>query len=110
MAGAPQESTILAPSDVAAARRAAGLPEPRLVVESSDVLRPGVPFSLGSGLSLGRSASNDVVLDEQIVSGRHARIVAPGTVVDEGSTNGTYVNGGRVTGRAQLRPDDRVQV
>ncbi|MCW2955590.1 MAG: hypothetical protein JWO69_459, partial [Thermoleophilia bacterium] len=38
-----QESTIISASDAASARRGAGLREPRLVVESSDVLRPGVP-------------------------------------------------------------------
>ena len=44
------------------------------------------------------------------MSGRHARIVAPGTVVDEGSTNGTLVNGRAVSGRAALRPGDILQI
>ena len=105
-----QESTIIPAADVQAARRAAGLAEPRLVVEQSDVLRQGVPFTVGGGLTLGRATTNDVVLDEGVVSGRHARIVAPGTVVDEGSTNGTFVNGTQVSGRAALRPGDIVQV
>jgi len=105
-----QESTIIPAADVHAARRAAGLTDPRLVVEASDVLRPGVPFTIGSGLSIGRAATNDIVLDEAVVSGSHVRIVAPNTVVDTGSTNGTLVNGGRVDGRAALRAGDRVQV
>lgn len=107
---AAQESTIIPAADVQAARRAAGLGEPRLVVDSSDVLRSGIPFTVGSGLRIGRSTDNDVVLDEGIVSGRHARIVAPGTLVDEGSTNGTLVNGRRLEGRAALRDGDVVQV
>lgn len=105
-----QESTIIPAADVHAARRAAGLGEPRLLVESSDVLRVGVPFTIGGGLTLGRAAASDVVLDEQVVSGRHARIVPPGTVVDEGSTNGTLVNGRRIDGRVALRAGDLVQV
>jgi hypothetical protein len=107
---ASQESTIIPAADVQAARRAAGLGEPRLVVEQSDVLRPGIPFTVGGGLRIGRGGDNDVVLDEGVVSGRHVRIVPPGTVVDEGSTNGTFVNGRPVDGRAALRSGDRVQV
>ena len=105
-----QESTIIPAADVQAARREAGLGEPRLVVEQSDVLRAGIPFTIGGGLTLGRAATNDVVLEEGVVSGRHARIVAPGTVVDEGSTNGTLVNGRVIDGRTALRSGDRVQV
>lgn len=105
-----QESTIIPAADAQAARRSAGLRDPRLVVQQSDVLRAGVPFTIGGGLTLGRAPHNDVVLDEGVVSGRHARVVPPGTVVDEGSTNGTLVNGRQVSGRAALREGDIVQV
>lgn len=105
-----QESTIIPAADVQAARRSAGLGEPRLVVQQSDVMRAGVPFTIGGGLSIGRAPGNDVVLEEGVVSGRHARVVPPGTVVDEGSTNGTLVNGRPVTGRQALREGDVVQV
>lgn len=107
---AAQESTIIPAADVQAARRAAGLTEPRLVVDSSDVLRPGIPFTVGGGLRIGRSQENDVVLDEGIVSGQHLRIVPPATIVDAGSTNGTLINGRRVEGRSVLRHGDVVQV
>jgi hypothetical protein len=107
---AAQESTILPAAGAQAARRAAGLGEPRLVVESSDVLRPGIPFTIGGGLSVGRTEGNDIVLDEGVVSGRHLRVVPPNTIVDEGSTNGTLVNGRRVSGRVALQPGDVVQV
>jgi pSer/pThr/pTyr-binding forkhead associated (FHA) protein len=105
-----QESTIIPAADVQAARRSAGLAEPRLVVASSDVLRAGIPFTVGGGLSIGRSPDNDVVLDEPVVSGRHVRIVPPGTVVDEGSTNGTLVNGRRIESRSAMRGGDTLQV
>lgn len=107
-----QESTIIPAADVQAARRSAGLGEPRLVVDRSDVggLRPGIPFTIGGGLTIGRTASNDIVLEEGVVSSVHARLVPPGTLVDEGSTNGTLVNGRRVSGRAALRPGDLVQI
>jgi hypothetical protein len=112
--GAPsldaQESTIIPAADVQAARRSAGLGEPRLVVQQSDVLRAGIPFTIGGGLSIGRAGGNDITLEEGVVSGRHARVVPPGTIVDEASTNGTLVNGHAVDGRAALRPGDLVQV
>ena len=105
-----QESTIIPAADVQAARRSAGLGEPRLVVEQSDVLRPGIPFTIGGGLTIGRAPTNDVVLDEGVVSGDHVKVVPPNTVVDQGSTNGTLVNGQPVAGRAALRGGDLLQV
>jgi pSer/pThr/pTyr-binding forkhead associated (FHA) protein len=48
------------------------------------------------------------------VSGLHAQLECPGgewTIIDDGlSTNGTYVNGGRVHGRKRLRDGDRIRV
>ena len=107
---AAQESTIMPAADVAAARRAAGLREARLVVDSSPALREGVPFTIGSALTIGRADSNDVVLDDHVVSGQHARVIAPGTVVDQESTNGTFVNGKQIRGRATLRDGDILQI
>lgn len=107
---AAQESTIIPAAGAQTARRAAGLGDPRLVVDQSDLLRAGIPFTIGGGLTIGRADGNDIVLDEGVVSGRHVRIVPPGTVVDEGSTNGTLVNGRRIDGRVPLRSGDLVQV
>ena len=48
------------------------------------------------------------------VSGVHAELQRVGgewTIVDDGlSTNGTYVNGVRVSGRQRLRDGDRVRI
>lgn len=58
-----------------------------------------------SRLLVGRAPDNDLVLDESSVSARHARIdVEPdgAFVTDLGSTNGTFVDGRRVTGSAEL--------
>lgn len=61
--------------------------------------------------SVGRLRSSDLVLDwDSQVSRRHAKLERAGdewVVVDEGlSTNGTFVNGQRVTGRRPLRDGD----
>lgn len=107
---ASQESTIVPAATAAAVRRAHGLGEPRLVVDGSDVLRTGVPFTIGGGLSIGRVEANDIVLDEPVVSSKHVRVLPPGTVVDQGSTNGTFVNGTRIVDRAALQPGDMIQI
>ncbi|MCW2957535.1 MAG: domain containing protein [Solirubrobacterales bacterium] len=51
-------------------------------------------------VTVGRSHSADIALDDPLVSRRHATIVRTGAVVrlhDDESTNGTYVNGRRIT-------------
>ncbi|WP_219419295.1 FHA domain-containing protein [Pseudonocardia nigra] len=64
-------------------------------------------------LTIGRLPDNDVVLDDLLVSRRHARLerTADGgwELVDLGSGNGTFVNGSRVQ-RAAITPADVVGV
>ena len=76
--------------------------------------RRGDSFVLSNLLTVGREGDNDIVVtDDSFISGHHARIeVRPdGTaVVDLNSTNGTFVNGQRVSGERGLRKGDRLQV
>ncbi|MGW8331645.1 FHA domain-containing protein [Streptomyces sp. NPDC055897] len=62
---------------------------------------------------IGRADDNDVVIDDLVVSRRHAelRVLADGTyeIVDLGSHNGTYLNGQPVA-RAPVGPGDIVGV
>ena len=54
-----------------------------------------------SRISLGRFASNDLVLDDPLVSRRHATLEVCGEVtwlVDHGSSNGVLLNGKKVIG------------
>jgi pSer/pThr/pTyr-binding forkhead associated (FHA) protein len=65
--------------------------------------------------TIGRRAEADVSLAwDGEVSGLHAELHHIGgewTVVDDGlSTNGTYVNGERISGRQRLRDEDRIRV
>ena len=60
----------------------------------------GVQLPLGEGVLIGRSSDCQLLLDDDYVSTRHARISRAGAgyqVEDLGSTNGTYVNNERVT-------------
>ena len=62
---------------------------------------------------LGRSDESDLVLDDPYASDFHMRLVAQDegiTLHDLGSTNGTYVNGRRVTVPTRLRRGDTIQV
>ncbi|MFQ5523763.1 MAG: FHA domain-containing protein [Acidimicrobiia bacterium] len=62
---------------------------------------------------LGRSPEADLVLDDPYASEFHMRLVAreDGLILhDLGSTNGTYVNGRRVTAPVALRRGDNIQV
>jgi pSer/pThr/pTyr-binding forkhead associated (FHA) protein len=62
---------------------------------------------------IGRAEDNDLVVDDLIVSRRHAELrhLADGTyeIVDVGSHNGTYLNGQRIE-RAQISPGDIVGI
>lgn len=66
----------------------------------------------GEEITIGRSGQNDIVLNESQVSRQHARIaVIDGDYLleDAGSTNGTYVNGQRVSRRVRLLDGDEVR-
>ncbi len=63
-------------------------------------------------LVIGRSSELDMVLIEDMVSRKHAKIaLLPGqiTISDLGSTNGTFVNGEKVK-RARLKEGDRILI
>jgi pSer/pThr/pTyr-binding forkhead associated (FHA) protein len=70
------------------------------------------PLPPNSEIIVGRSSDLDMVLVEDMVSRRHAKIVVETeqvTIQDLGSTNGTFVNGERVK-RASLNDGDRVLI
>jgi hypothetical protein len=60
-------------------------------------------------LTIGRQAGNQIVIDDPMVSRRHARLTWQGTTFlleDLGSANGTWVNNARITGPTLLRAGD----
>lgn len=64
-------------------------------------------------ITAGRAPTNDLVLNNGKVSWQHMRIwVEEGLawIRDLGSSNGTFVNEGRVTGKIQLKPGDLIRV
>lgn len=66
-----------------------------------------------SVMLLGRDPAADLVLDDPLVSWHHARLSrsAAGVVLEDlGTTNGTFVNGRRITGQALLAVGDRLRL
>ena len=111
---APQESIILSPAEAAALRAAITPPTSRLVVRSSPALAQGSRLEIQGSLRIGRGAESDVPLDgDSTVSSRHALVTHREDglwVEDTGSTNGTFVNGARVTSPRLLQAGDVLRV
>jgi len=114
--GSAQESQIIAPGQAAAAGLAPrSQPGARLVVVKSEALGQGEEIPVAAGpVSIGRGGQNDVPLDgDEFASAEHARCEARRDglwVEDVGSTNGTFVNGARVTTPRRLGKGDIVRV
>lgn len=87
--------------------------DPKLIVESSAAIAPDTVIPLAGGLTIGRSGSNDVCIEDPFVSHIHARILRRGPyyfVEDLGSTNGTFLNDMRVDGDARLKVRDTLRL
>lgn len=79
-----------------------------LVVQTGPGVGTRYPVTQGV-LVLGRAPDCQVVVNYPNVSGHHARITWDGrqfVVEDLGSTNGTFINGHRLTGPSQFRHND----
>ncbi len=65
-------------------------------------------------VTVGRATDGDMVLVEDMVSRRHSKIITTGgkvTIMDNGSTNGTFVNGERVFETpVELKEGDRILI
>jgi len=62
-------------------------------------------------VSIGRDAVNSIAINDAEVSRRHARMELRGSayvIQDLGSTNGTFINGTRISGMQVLNPGDTV--
>jgi hypothetical protein len=108
-----QESMVLTP-----AKRPAALEVPRrrsrLVVVESPELPEGTEIDMARDLIAGRDEALDIPLGaDGYASGRHARFAhgQNGDVVEDlRSTNGTFVNGDRLSGRRVLQSGDVVTI
>jgi len=71
---------------------------------------PGAAFTLeGDQLTIGRDSVNEIVINDAEISRRHARLTFQGgkyVLEDLGSTNGSRINGVRITSQELREGDD----
>lgn len=93
-------------------RSRSGRTSAELVVVRSDTIS-GKRFAVATPTVMGRSDDADVLIDDPYASEFHLRVgLQEGDLVvhDLGSTNGTYVNGRRVTVPTTLTKGDALQI
>ncbi|MDD5747494.1 MAG: FHA domain-containing protein [Actinomycetota bacterium] len=86
--------------------------KPQLVIISGE-RNIGARYELGEHLTIGRATNSGIVLGDTYASQQHARIYRSDDsffVEDLGSTNGTYVNGRRISYPLTLRGGDRIKI
>jgi pSer/pThr/pTyr-binding forkhead associated (FHA) protein len=82
------------------------------LLDDSDQPVRGFRLSRRKPLTIGREASNDIVLTDRSVSGHHAVIrlmQGEWVLVDLDSRNGTYVNGSVIAAETSISENDIVQ-
>jgi FHA domain-containing protein len=92
-------------------KRPRGQPRVLVVTQGSQT---GQSAALADGVILiGRGADCQIILDDDYVSTRHARVVSGENGIyleDLGSTNGSYVNGQRITAPTTITMSDTVRI
>ena len=87
--------------------------EPRVLVVTQGS-QTGQSAALADGVILiGRGADCQIILDDDYVSTRHARVVSGENGIyleDLGSTNGSYVNGQRITAPTTITMSDTIRI
>jgi pSer/pThr/pTyr-binding forkhead associated (FHA) protein len=105
---------VRGPAEAAELRAQHATGPARMTVLPTPDLQPGATVEIATAMHVGRGAENGLRLeDDDYVSSRHARFEprADGLwVEDVGSTNGTYVNGSRVTSARLLHSGDVVRI
>ncbi len=115
--GAPQESIILGAAEADALRTELGaelgVRSSRFRVLGGPGLRAGKTFDISSATVIGRDAGTGIRIDgDEFASSAHARIDPRQDgvwVEDLGSTNGTFLNGERITAE-RLKKGDVLRV
>lgn len=85
---------------------------PHLVVLAAD-RNLGSKYYLVDDVRIGRAGNSHIVIDDTYASQQHARVFDSNGafyVEDLGSTNGTYINGRKISYPLELRQGDRIKI
>lgn len=85
------------------------------VIEAGEnsTLKNGAIIPIKGVLTMGRKEDNVIMLDDQYVSGHHAKVYVKNSqyiLEDLNSTNGTVVNGTNVKGRLYIQIGDEIKI
>jgi pSer/pThr/pTyr-binding forkhead associated (FHA) protein len=84
----------------------------KLIIEDDEGRKTVVPF-VREEITIGRQEGNTIRLTERNVSRRHARLLRQNghvVVEDLGSSNGTRINGERISGQSAIKDGDLIQI
>ncbi|MBN1207567.1 MAG: FHA domain-containing protein [Myxococcaceae bacterium] len=84
----------------------------KLIIEDDEGRKTVVPF-VREEITIGRQEGNTIRLTERNVSRRHARLLRQNghvVVEDLGSSNGTRINGERISGQSAVKDGDLIQI
>ena len=76
-------------------------------------MKKGSVIPVRNDITIGRKEDNSVVLNDQHVSGNHAILSIRNEALvleDLNSTNGTLVNGKKISGRVRLNINDEIRI
>ena len=76
-------------------------------------LKDGSIIPIRSDLTIGRKDDNSIVISDQHISGNHANIIVRNDslfIEDLNSTNGTYLNGKKISGKMKLANKDEIKI
>jgi pSer/pThr/pTyr-binding forkhead associated (FHA) protein len=91
----------------------AGLGRLTVLESPEDVPPVGRAISLGPINSIGRNVNNTIFVEDDFISANHAMLTFRGRgwfIEDQGSTNGTYVNGHRIDRPVALSYGDELTI
>ena len=107
-----QEAPPPRPAVATTQTRRARRPPKELVVHATDG-RPRVVELRGNAITIGRSERMNIPVDDVFASEEHAVLNVDGegwSVRDLGSTNGTYLNGAKVTQATPISAGDQLRI
>lgn len=113
-AAAPLAAPAVPPAKARSTRqsRQGAQPPTRIAIVDGPLAGKTIPLS-SLPITIGRAKDSTIVIDDDYVSQRHARLVPNGaawSIEDLGSTNGTLLGSARVTAATEVRTGAKIRI